>query len=451
MRSYVPRRPLVNEVQGTTVLDIRPWNNFATNIVKDIEGPKKITQGAETMSTRVWTGISVIVGLLLMAAIACQGTPASPAPSQTATSTTGQAAQPLPDPTAKPAETDQTTSTASVSVTGTLAYRERIALGPAAVVEVKLADVSRADAPAIIIGELTIENPGQVPIAFEIEYDPAAIDARFEYAIQARITEAGELRFINTTRYSVITRGNPTHVDLVLQMAGATSPAPSETTTPSEPATVAVPAPVEAVAVSETDPGEYSLQIVSGLPGGCVSFNGYEVTRDGKTLNVAVTNLAPADPLTMCTMIYGRHEGTVELGGGFVAGETYTVVVNEKVTNSFVPVDPDGPSLVKKTSPVEAVEVVASESDPSRYSLTVVSRLPMGSSCSQFYGYDVARRFANTINVTVTHLEVAEKNVPCKRDLPVVVTEISLGSDFEPGVTYTVVVNDELTETFSGK
>lgn len=135
------------------------------------------------MSTRVWTGISAIVGLLLMAAIACQGTPASPAPPQTATSTTGQVAQPLPEPTGKPLEMDQATSTASVSVTGTLAYRERIALGPETVVEVKLADLSRADAPAITIGEITIENPGQVPIAFEIEYDPAAIDARFEYAI----------------------------------------------------------------------------------------------------------------------------------------------------------------------------------------------------------------------------------------------------------------------------
>ena len=63
----------------------------------------------------------------------------------------------------------------------------------------------------------------------------------------------------------------------------------------------------------------------------------------------------------------------------------------------------------------------------------------------------MARPFANTINVTVTHLEVAESNVSCTRDLPVVVTEIPLGSDFGPGVTYTVVVNGELTETFSGK
>ena len=96
-------------------------------------------------------------------------------------------------------------------------------------VEVKLVDVSRADAPAITIGEQIIENPGQVPIAFEIEYDPAAIDERFSYAVGVRISEGGKLEFINDTRYSVITRDNPTHVDMVLVKVGGT---PSQPATP---------------------------------------------------------------------------------------------------------------------------------------------------------------------------------------------------------------------------
>ena len=66
------------------------------------------------------------------------------------------------------------------------------------------------------IGEQIIENPGQVPIAFEIEYDPADIDDRFTYAIGVRITESAELTFINDTRYQIITRtDSPTHVDMV--------------------------------------------------------------------------------------------------------------------------------------------------------------------------------------------------------------------------------------------
>ncbi|MCH8309538.1 MAG: YbaY family lipoprotein, partial [Chloroflexi bacterium] len=96
----------------------------------------------------------------------------------------------------------------TATVTGTITYRERIALTPDAVVEVKLLDVSRADAPAITIGEQIIENPGQVPVAFEIEYNPTDIDERFTYAIGARITESGELAFSNDTRHSVITKDN---------------------------------------------------------------------------------------------------------------------------------------------------------------------------------------------------------------------------------------------------
>ncbi len=38
--------------------------------------------------------------------------------------------------------------------------------------------------------------------------------------------------------------------------------------------------------------------------------------------------------------------------------------------------------------------------------------------------------------------------MPCTTDLPVVETEIPLGTDFASGETYTVNVNDELSETF---
>ncbi|MQG70290.1 MAG: hypothetical protein FI707_16055 [SAR202 cluster bacterium] len=113
---------------------------------------------------------------------------------------------------------------ATASITGTITYREKIALTPNAVIEVKLIDVSRADAPAVTIAEKIIEEPGQVPVSFEIEYDPADIDERFTYAVQARITESGELAFINDTTYGVITRDSPTHVDMVLVQVNPLEP-----------------------------------------------------------------------------------------------------------------------------------------------------------------------------------------------------------------------------------
>jgi len=110
-------------------------------------------------------------------------------------------------------------------VTGTVTVRERIALSPNAVIKLQLADVSRADAPAIVLGEQSITAGGrQVPFAFEIAYDPATIDPRFSYAISARIEDGGKLLFINDTRHAVITRGAPTHVDMVLKAVDAAAP-----------------------------------------------------------------------------------------------------------------------------------------------------------------------------------------------------------------------------------
>lgn len=103
-------------------------------------------------------------------------------------------------------------------ITGTVTYRERIALPPTAVIKVQLVDVSRADAPAVVLGEQRIEAAGkQVPFSFVIAYDPAGIDERMSYAVQARIETGGRLLFINDHRYAVITRGAPKHVDLVLK------------------------------------------------------------------------------------------------------------------------------------------------------------------------------------------------------------------------------------------
>jgi putative lipoprotein len=102
------------------------------------------------------------------------------------------------------------------AVTGTVTYRERIALTPEALVEVQLLDVSVADASAKLIAEQTIRPQHQVPIPFELIYDPAEIDERFTYVVRATIRERGRLMFTTDRSYRVLTRGSPKHVDLVL-------------------------------------------------------------------------------------------------------------------------------------------------------------------------------------------------------------------------------------------
>jgi len=104
----------------------------------------------------------------------------------------------------------------TATVSGTVNYRERIALTPEAVVLVQLLDVSLADASAKQIAIQTIKPKHQVPIPFELIYDPADIDERMTYAVRATIREGGRLLFTTDRHYPVLTRGHPHHADLVL-------------------------------------------------------------------------------------------------------------------------------------------------------------------------------------------------------------------------------------------
>jgi putative lipoprotein len=133
----------------------------------------------------------------------------------------------LPACTTTPTTTAPETASAPVaapvvkdSVTGTVAYRERIALPPAAVVRLQLQDVSRQDAAATIIDSVTIRPNGkQVPIPFTLRYDPARIQENSTYSVQARITVDDNLLFVNDVSYPVITRGNSKQVQMMLRRA----------------------------------------------------------------------------------------------------------------------------------------------------------------------------------------------------------------------------------------
>jgi len=103
-------------------------------------------------------------------------------------------------------------------ITGTISYRERIAPLPGVELTVQLVDVSRADAPAMVIAEQVIPaDDRQVPIPFELAYDPAKIEANHTYAVQAWIGTKDKIAFRTDQRYEVITCGAPTRVDLLLK------------------------------------------------------------------------------------------------------------------------------------------------------------------------------------------------------------------------------------------
>ena len=105
------------------------------------------------------------------------------------------------------------------NLNGTVAYRQRIALPPNAIIEVSLQDVSKMDAPAEVLDSVQIPSAGrQVPIPFTLHYDPAQIDERYTYTVSARITVDGVLTWISTTQNPVLTRGAPTdNVEIIVE------------------------------------------------------------------------------------------------------------------------------------------------------------------------------------------------------------------------------------------
>ncbi len=113
----------------------------------------------------------------------------------------------------------------AAQVKGTAAYRERIALTPDAVFEAMLEDVSKADAPAVVVGSVRIDKPGQVPIRFEIPFDPARIDQSRSYSVRARIMVGQQLLFTTDQAYPVLTRGHDNEVQIMLRMVTASKPA----------------------------------------------------------------------------------------------------------------------------------------------------------------------------------------------------------------------------------
>ncbi|MFZ9681876.1 MAG: YbaY family lipoprotein [Cephaloticoccus sp.] len=89
------------------------------------------------------------------------------------------------------------------AMTGTVAFRERLALPAAAVLTVRLLDLTKPDGPAVVLAERSISNPGQSPLPFTVPYPFGGIVADRRYVIEARIEVAGRLRFFSAEPHAV--------------------------------------------------------------------------------------------------------------------------------------------------------------------------------------------------------------------------------------------------------
>jgi putative lipoprotein len=117
------------------------------------------------------------------------------------------------------------------TVQGVAAYRERIALPPDAVFEAVLQDVSRADAPAQVLGRARLAPAGQPPFKFEITYDDGDVTPGHRYTVRATVTSGRRLLFTTDRSYPVLDGGSaPLQLRLVSVARGQASQRPLRNT-----------------------------------------------------------------------------------------------------------------------------------------------------------------------------------------------------------------------------
>ncbi len=77
-------------------------------------------------------------------------------------------------------------------ITGSVTYRERIALPPDAKIIVSLEDVTRANRSGEFVAQQTLQPKTQVPVSFDLRYLPSLINLSHRYAISAAILGGGD-------------------------------------------------------------------------------------------------------------------------------------------------------------------------------------------------------------------------------------------------------------------
>jgi putative lipoprotein len=117
-------------------------------------------------------------------------------------------------------------------ITGTISYMARMALPPDAAVDVRLEDVSLADAPSKLVAEnIFALGDKQVPVPFQLPYNATDIQPSHRYSVRANITVNGNRLFTTTDSYPVLTSGAGSEVALTLypirQAASQPSGAPN--------------------------------------------------------------------------------------------------------------------------------------------------------------------------------------------------------------------------------
>ena len=164
-------------------------------------------------------------------------------------------------------------------------YRERIAVPPDAVLELKLLDTSLMDVAATVLAEERI-GIDAVPVQAVLAYDEAEIREGHTYTVSGAIYQGDALIFRTTTAYPVLTRGAGDRADIVLErMSAPIIPASADGTAGGITGLAWAVVEIAGAAVEAQDPPTLTLDAENNfaLYGGCNRFVGTaEIGEDGQ-------------------------------------------------------------------------------------------------------------------------------------------------------------------------
>ena len=305
--------------------------------------------------SKMLTLVAILAGVAMLAILACSS------------GTTGSGSTDGSTGTGRSANTDTSTGTGNLGSTdgsnNTIQPEFVVVQAPIESVEIVKVAAKPPNASLVIVSgglnscesfnDYTMSREGEV---FQVQITnlrtaAANVPCTANYGMQEHIIPLPSNEIAGCETYRVEVNGE---MFSVKASCPALSTGPSLATGPSVGEKVEALAPIVSAKVLalESFPVQYRLQIESGLPNGCVEFGGYEVARDGETINVRVKNLVPADKSAICTEEYRTVKTTVSLGTGhdYEPATAYTVNVNDAstgfVTDAAPPVsDAEGPKL----------------------------------------------------------------------------------------------------------
>ena len=106
---------------------------------------------------------------------------------------------------------------APYTVTGSARFEGQVALPPNAVLEVSVADVSRAHARATTLASFSGPASGPQPLRFSLPVERKRVEERGSYSVRAEVLVDGKALYVTDSAYLVLGHSGSTHADVLLR------------------------------------------------------------------------------------------------------------------------------------------------------------------------------------------------------------------------------------------